>query len=125
MAVPNKAVTMSVEELNIAIGEYFDACGEGGRFPTEAGMLLRLGIGAEEYRALGKDAGAAQVFESARLRRTDWLENRMVTESRVATGCMNALKQAKNGGYVDKAANEPRERRLTIRLEGVGEGAGG
>lgn len=52
----------------------------------------------------------------------DWLENQMVTESGRATGCMNALKQEKNGGYADKAGAGS-EKRLVIRLEGVGSGA--
>ena len=55
-------------------------------------------------------------------RRMDWLENQMVTESGRATGCMNALKQEKNGGYADKAGAGA-EKRLVIRLEGVGSGA--
>ena len=35
---------------------------------------------------------------------------------------MNALKQEKNGGYADKAGAGA-EKRLVIRLEGVGSGA--
>ena len=35
---------------------------------------------------------------------------------------MNALKQEKNGGYADKAGSGA-EKRLVIRLEGVGDGA--
>ena len=51
----------------------------------------------------------------------DWLENQMVTESGRSSGCMNALKQEKNGGYADKAAL--REQKLVVCLSGVGRGA--
>lgn len=53
----------------------------------------------------------------------DWLENQMVTESGRATGCMNALKQEKNGGYADKAGQVRGEQKLIICLSGVGSGA--
>ena len=45
-----------------------------------------------------------------------------MTESGRASGCMNALKQEKNGGYADKGAG-PREQKLVICLSGVGSGA--
>ena len=45
-----------------------------------------------------------------------------MTESGRATGCMNALKQEKNGGYADKALAQ-REQKLVICLAGVGSGA--
>lgn len=63
MAVPNRAKNMSVSELNVAINEYFETCKEEGRFPTEAGMLLKLGIGAAEYSALLEDQDCAVVSE--------------------------------------------------------------
>ncbi len=93
-----------------------------GRFPTEAGMLLELDMTEEKYAAYLADERYRPELERARLRRMDWLENQMVTESGRATGCMNALKQEKNGGYADKAGAGA-EKRLVIRLEGVGSGA--
>ena len=79
----------------------------------ERGGICRVGSRTARYRP---------ELERARLRRMDWLENQMVTESGRATGCMNALKQEKNGGYADKAGRQAEER-LVIRLEGVGSGA--
>ena len=87
-------------ELRERIEAYFEKRAAQGRFPTEAGLLLELGLA-----------------------RMDWLENQMVTESGRATGCMNALKQEKNGGYADRAAQAGREQKLVICLAGVGAGA--
>ena len=54
----------------------------------------------------------------------DWLENQMVTEGGKATGCMNALKQEKNGGYADKGSQASREQKLVIELKGRGKRGG-
>lgn len=112
-----------VEELERGVAEYFLACETAGRFPTESGMLLHLDLDEAQYRAKWKDKQYGRVLERARLRRMDWLENQMVVESRVSSGCMNALKQEKNGGYADKAPVESRARSLVIRMEGVGKSA--
>ena len=108
-------------ELRQGIEEYFNARREENRFPTEAGMLLSLGLSEGEYKKLSEDRMFKKEFERARLARMDWLENQMVTESGRSSGCMNALKQEKNGGYADKAAL--REQKLVVCLSGVGRGA--
>lgn len=87
-------------------------------------MLLHLDISEEQYRKKWEDKGYRKVLERARLRRMDWLENQMVVESRVSSGCMNALKQEKNGGYVDRASLDNKSKCLTIKLAGVGKAAG-
>lgn len=110
-------------ELRGKIDGYFAERTAQGRFPTEAGMLLTLDIGEEEYERLRREKAYAKEFERARLARMDWLENQMVTEGGKATGCMNALKQEKNGGYADKANQASREQKLVIELKGVGSGA--
>ena len=117
-----KSKTERARELRKGIAEYFDERTARGRFPTEAGMLLALGLSEERYAALRRERIFAREFERARLARMDWLENQMVTESGRASGCMNALKQEKNGGYADKGAG-PREQKLVICLSGVGSGA--
>ncbi len=116
-----KTRTQRAAEMRERIDCYFEQRREEGRFPTEAGMLLALELSEEEYLRLGEDRLFRKEFERARLARMDWLENQMVTESGRASGCMNALKQEKNGGYADKAAS--REQRLVICLAGVGRGA--
>lgn len=85
-------------------------------------MLLSLEMGEKEYERMRGEKLYSGEFERAKLARMDWLENQMVTEGGKATGCMNALKQEKNGGYADKAGAGS-EKRLVIRLEGVGSGA--
>ena len=110
-------------ELRERIEAYFAGREAEKRFPTEAGLLLALDLSEEKYEKLLEDKVFRAEFDRARLARMDWLENQMVTESGRATGCMNALKQEKNGGYMDKAAQGSREQKLVICLEGVGEGA--
>ena len=118
-----KSQTERARELRKGIDEYFDERTARGRFPTEAGMLLALGLSEERYAALRRERIFAREFERARLARMDWLENQMVTEGGKASGCMNALKQEKNGGYADRAAAGSREQKLVIELKGVGSGA--
>lgn len=118
-----KSKTERARELRKGIDEYFDERTARGRFPTEAGMLLALGLSEERYAALRRERIFAREFERARLARMDWLENQMVTEGGKASGCMNALKQEKNGGYADRAAAVSREQKLVIELKGVGSGA--
>lgn len=118
-----KSKTERARELRKGIDEYFDERTARGRFPTEAGMLLALGLSEERYAALRRERIFAREFDRARLARMDWLENQMVTEGGKASGCMNALKQEKNGGYADRAAAGSREQKLVIELKGVGSGA--
>ena len=119
-----KSKTERARELRKGIDEYFDERTARGRFPTEAGMLLALGLSEERYAALRRERIFAREFERARLARMDWLENQMVTEGGKASGCMNALKQEKNGWvYSDRAAAGSREQKLVIELKGVGSGA--
>lgn len=118
-----KSKTERARELRKGIDEYFDERTARGRFPTEAGMLLALGLSEERYAALRRERIFAREFERARLARMDWLENQMVTEGGKASGCMNALKQEKNGGYADRVAAGSREQKLVIELKGVGSGA--
>lgn len=120
MARPRKETAAQLRER---IERYFERRQAEGRFPTEAGMLLELGLSEEKYAAYLADARYRPELERARLRRMDWLENQMVTESGRATGCMNALKQEKNGGYADKGSQASREQKLVIELKGVGSGA--
>ena len=117
-----RSKTQRAAEMRGEIDRYFAQRRAEGRFPTEAGMLLALDLSEEEYKKLSEARLFKKEFDRARLARNDWLENQMVTESGRASGCMNALKQEKNGGYADKAGAGA-EKRLVIRLEGVGSGA--
>ena len=57
--------------------EYAADCEREGRYPSEAGLMLRLGVGEEEYRALCEREDTAPLLERARLGRVDWLESRI------------------------------------------------
>lgn len=108
------------EELENSIKAYFAKCEAEGRFPTESGMLLYLGWVGEKGERLKKKPQYSVVLESASLYRQDWLENKMVTDGRCANGCMNALKQEKNGGYVDKTQTNNKQKSLKVIMTGVG-----
>lgn len=112
----------SVEEFNKRVVYYFRDCEETRlTFPDEAGMLNFLDIEDEEYEALKNEPGYDKVIRWARRRRTSWLERQMVMNNRAANGCMNALKQEKNGGYSERSAGPAKERKLIVKIEGVTE----
>lgn len=114
----------TAEKLEARVSSYFDDRAEKGMFPTESGMLLYLGLDGDKLRRYLEDKDYQPVWERAKMRRMDWLENRMVTEQKSANGCMNALKQEKNGGYADKsAAPEKKTKRFSINWSGVGKDA--
>ncbi|NLC72399.1 MAG: hypothetical protein GX684_01295 [Ruminococcaceae bacterium] len=122
----NKRPKISLKKLQDTVSGYFALCEEKGRFPTESGLILALGLRAFEYAELkaDKNSKAAAILERAELMRCDWLENRMVTEKGSGTGCLNALKQPSNGGWAEKTS-ESRDRALTIIMSGIGEDAAG
>lgn len=60
-------------------------------------------------------------FEYAKCRRESWLTRKMVSDNKAANGCMNALKQKKNGGYTDRPV-ESNDKSLTININGVSGG---
>ena len=110
----------TVDELKESIQEYIDKCEGIGRFPTESGMMIHLGlVGDKMQRYLAKPE-YKNVWLWAQQVRIDWLENKMVTDPKCATGCMNALKQEKNGGYVDRTVTDNKPKSLNIKLDGVG-----
>ena len=110
--------TYTVEEFKQKVLRYFRECEEVRLyFPDEAGMLNALDIEDEEYEQLKDKEGYDKVIRWARRRRTSWLEREMVSGRKGAVGCMNALKQEKNGGYSEKSA-EPKEKKLIVKLEG-------
>ncbi len=92
--------------------EYAADCEREGRYPSEAGLMLRLGVGEEEYRALCEREDTAPLLERARLGRVDWLESRITRGGAGITGLMSVLRRE------DAAAAE--EARLIIRMEGLG-----
>lgn len=113
----------TVAELEASIDEYFAHCDETGRFPTESGMFLYLGFFGKRLDDYLKKPKYQTTWQKAKLRRMDWLENQMVTSTKNSQGCMNALKQEKNGGYIDRSSanvNSGKAKELKINLTGVG-----
>lgn len=92
-------------------GEYFRQCEKEGRYPSEAGLMLRLGVGDEEYRALCEREDTADLLERARLERLEWLESRLARGGTGVTGLMTVLRREDG----NEGAGQ-----LIIRLEGLG-----
>lgn len=112
------------KQLRQAVDKYFAACEEAGIFPDFAGMKTELRLTDKDIeRLLNKDNPDVEayqyIFECARDRRESWLTRRMVAEPKAANGCMNALKQEKNGGYMDKSTDK-QQQPIKIEISGVG-----
>lgn len=110
-------------EMQAEIDKYFDYCQLKEIFPDLAGMRIWLKISAatlknycdeshedyEDYRA---------ILEEAKDRRESFLVRLMTSDNKRAQGCMNALKQKDNGGYVDKPVDSGVQT-LTINVNGI------
>lgn len=112
------------QKLRIAVEGYFDDCDKEGVFPDLAGMKRALKLSKRDIDEMTSDNNPAcedyrYIFECARDRRESWLARRMVTEPKAANGCMNALKQEQNGGYMDKSADKAPQT-IKIVMDGVG-----
>lgn len=109
--------TYTLEEFEKKVKYYFHDCEDTRQvFPDEAGMLNFLDIEDEEYEELKQTEGYDKIIRWAKRRRTSWLERQMVVNNRAANGCMNALKQEKNGGYSDRPV-ERKDRKLIVKLD--------
>lgn len=120
-----KRLYETAEELKLAVDEYFLKCEEEAVFPDYAGMRLHLGISEStitKYQNGDTEFNKAcrEIFERAQDKRESWLVRKMTSDNKAAQGCLNALKQAKNGGYIDRPQNEGGEMKITINVAGVG-----
>jgi len=107
--------------LKKIIDSYFDRCETDDVFPDCAGLRVFLSLTEEEIRALSKDDGIARLFSLAKDRRESILVRRMLSDSKMTSACMNALKQPENGGYNEKEPGG--DKTLTVIMDGVGNGA--
>lgn len=111
------------DTLKKKIDAYFDSLGTT-QFPDYAGMLLELDLFPDEVNELcnGEDEASAKyrrVFEYAELKRESWLSRLAASDSKLASGAFNLLKQQKNGGYT--SASVPNKgSTLKLIVEGVG-----
>ena len=129
--MPRKKKVGTPEDMKRNVEKYFAEREALGEFATFAGMLKFLGISKRTYyRYLEDDNGDEsmseedrrayrKIFEDAELRREDYLEKKMVSEPRLANGCMNSLKQPQNGGFKEKIETEL-DARITVVTSGVG-----
>ena len=107
-------------KLKKLIDSYFDRCEAQGVFPDSAGLRVFLSLTGEEIRTLTENAEIARIFSFARDRRESILLRTMLSDSKMTSACMNALKQPENGGYNEKDSGA---KSLTVIMDGVGEGA--
>lgn len=111
-------------QLEKEIEKYHEFCKESESFPSEAGLIYFLEITESDYELMLQSDNLLPVLERERLWRVAWLENKMVTDPRCSTGCMNALRQEHNGGYRDRNSGAAgKNKKLIIELKGVGKGA--
>jgi hypothetical protein len=106
------------------VDEYFQICDEAGVFPDEKGMFLHLGIFEEDLDNLVSDENEyadeyVRILKLARYRRESWLSRNMVRDNKMANGCMNALKQEQNGGYIDRPSSSKKQTVEIVMADGV------
>lgn len=129
----SKKTMVSAEELEIAVEDFFRLRDEQMSFPDEPGLILflheRFGISTGTYRRYNENDSEdeeniyrehAQILARARLRRESWLCQRMATDNKAAQGCLNNLKQPKNGGYIDRPQDSGGNATITLKIDGVG-----
>lgn len=98
-------------------------------FPDEAGMKLALKKAGVGQRMLAKYISETEnpesfqeyrdIFEDAKLERESWLVTHMVKDNKLAQGCLNALKQPANGGYIDRPMDTGKVE-VTLKVAGIG-----
>lgn len=116
----------NADELRAAVDAYFDDCEAQGVFPDWAGLKLHLGPADdrtyEEWQKGDSDFAkeCREIFAKAAAKRESWLVRVMTSDNKRAQGCLNALKQPQNGGYIDRPQDNGGEIKVTLNLAGVG-----
>ncbi len=109
------------EDMAAAVDAYFESCEAQGVFPDLAGMRVYLNLSQSRLDELCSPPDSSvdntsqdnnnnykkyrEILSRARDRRESWLAKTATGQPRLATGCMMALKQPSNGGWVDKTAD--------------------
>lgn len=106
-----KPVYDTPQKFRAAVDKYIDECESTGIFPDIAGMRIALKMTKADIEALtspGNDncEEYKDILAYAVDRRESWLARKMSSDNKAANGCMNLLKQADNGGYVDKQTDK-------------------
>ena len=115
---------LTPEKLKKGIDDYFDSL-PASTFPDYAGMLLSLDLFPDEVQRLQDDEHNKRapefrrVFQYAELKRESWLARIAASDSKLASGAFNLLKQEKNGGYTTVSAPN-KGSTLRLIVDGVG-----
>lgn len=115
---------LTPEKLKKGIDDYFNAL-PANTFPDYAGMLLSLDLFPDEVQNLCDDdrnkraPEFRRVFQYAELKRESWLARIAASDSKLASGAFNLLKQEKNGGYTTVSAPN-KGSTLRLIVDGVG-----
>lgn len=98
-------------------------------FPDEAGMKLAIkkaGVGTRMLKRYLSETENPEhfqeyrdIFDDAKLERESWLVTHMVKDNKLAQGCLNALKQPANGGYIDRPI-ETGKVEVTLKVDRIG-----
>ena len=115
---------LTPEKLKVGIDEYFESL-PNGVFPDYAGMLLHLEMFPDEVANLCDDERNKRApefrraFQYAELKRESWLARIAASDSKLASGAFNLLKQSNNGGYTT-ISEKNKGSALRVIVDGVG-----
>lgn len=129
MAKRGRKPIYTPETMRIAVEKYFSKCEEDKVFPDYAGMRLELGIAESTIQRYLSDEcedceAYREIFNTARDRRESFLVRRMTSDNKLAQGCLNALKQPMNGGYIDRPVDTTGGKiEVTLKVAGLSGGA--
>ena len=119
-----KKTALTPEKLRAGIDEYFDSLPPD-TFPDKAGMLLYLDLFPDEAAELCDDERNKRApefrraFQYAELKRESWLARIVASDSKLASGALNLLKQSDNGGYTT-VSDKSKGTSLRLIVDGVG-----
>ena len=118
--------TYTPDELREKVDAYFSKCDAECVFPDWAGMKDFLEVYDDRtYDEWQKGDGDEakeykEILTKAAAKRESWLVRVMTSDNKRAQGCLNALKQPQNGGYIDRPQDNGGEIKVTVNLAGVG-----
>ena len=117
----------SQEELGEKLIGFMDFCTENDMIPTDYQLCKYLGISIDTLERYSREPekyqGYAEQLKKLVTYREDWFLQKANNNPKAATISIFALKQPKNGGYVDKPAISVDAKELKIITDGVGDGA--
>lgn len=113
------------EAFKAAVLAYIEECQRDGVFPDEAGMRLKLRYSKSWEKKMTSETenpddylGYVEALELAKDYRESFLVRKMTSDNKAAQGCLNALKQPSNGGYIDRPVNSG-SMEVTLKVAGI------